>query len=204
MRGQGFSPAMLSVPRPMWYYRRISLCFYHRARNALKYSLAVAYALWAISGFGALGLHRFYLGKSGSGFVWLFTGGLAGIGGIYDLFTMPRQVRESNLRHDAEAALALGTAAMNDRYGQAAGLSYRRAESPEKTILRVARQNGGLVTPGEVRHRKRYFGRRGSQGTGQARQERHGGNPRSFLWRHRLLFRRIRRRQIGFRHSLEF
>ena len=116
----------------------------------MKYSLAVAYALWAISGFGALGMHRFYLGKSGSGFVWLFTGGLAGIGGIYDLFTMPRQVRESNLRYDAEAALALGTAAMNDRYGQASGLSYRKADSPEKTILRVARQNGGLVTPGEV------------------------------------------------------
>jgi len=116
----------------------------------LRYSLAVAYALWAISGCGALGLHRFYLGKTGSGFLWLFTGGLAGIGCVYDLFTMPRQVRESNLRYDAEAALALGTAAMSDRYGQAAGLSYRRAETPEKTILRVARQNGGPVTPGEV------------------------------------------------------
>jgi len=79
---------------------------HNRARNALRYSLAVAYALWAISGCGALGLHRFYLGKTGSGFLWLFTGGLAGIGCVYDLFTMPRQVRESNLRYDAEAALA--------------------------------------------------------------------------------------------------
>lgn len=116
----------------------------------MKYSLPVAYALWAISGCGALGLHRFYLGKSGSGFLWLFTGGLAGVGGIYDLFTLPRQVRESNLRYDAETALALGTAAMNDRWDPATGLSYRKVESPEKAILRVARKNGGQVTPGEV------------------------------------------------------
>jgi len=116
----------------------------------LKYSLPVAYALWAISGFGALGLHRFYLGKSGTGFVWLLTGGLAGVGGIYDLFTLPRQVQEANMREDTQAALAMGAAAMNDSYGRPSGLTYRKVESPEKAILRVARKNGGQVTPGEV------------------------------------------------------
>ncbi len=34
---------------------------------------------------GGLGIHRFYVGKIGSGILWLFTGGLFGIGWIYDI-----------------------------------------------------------------------------------------------------------------------
>lgn len=135
------------------------MCYYstqvdkarNRARITLKYSIPVAYALWAISGFGALGLHRFYLGKTGTGFLWLVTGGLAGLGSIYDLFTLPRQVQDANMRHDAQIMLAQGAASMQgNRYGSADGLSYKRADSPEKTILSVARKNSGQVTPGEV------------------------------------------------------
>ncbi|HEY9053278.1 MAG TPA: TM2 domain-containing protein, partial [Rectinemataceae bacterium] len=62
----------------------------------MRYSLPVAYILWAISGAGALGLHRFYLGKTGTGLLWLVSGGLFGIGSIYDVITLPRQVREAN------------------------------------------------------------------------------------------------------------
>lgn len=35
--------------------------------------------------FGVLGVHRFYAGKVGTGLLWLFTGGLFGIGAIVDL-----------------------------------------------------------------------------------------------------------------------
>jgi TM2 domain-containing membrane protein YozV len=62
------------------------------------YSTGIAYLLWFISGFGVLGFHRFYLGKIGTGLLYMFTGGLFGIGAFYDLITMPIQVREANLR----------------------------------------------------------------------------------------------------------
>ncbi len=117
-------------------------------RTPLKYSIPVAYALWAISGCGALGLHRFYLGKTGTGFAWLLTGGLAGIGCIYDLFTLPRQVEEANLRYEA-MLIAQGRGSA-PRYVGSGDYGRRAPDTPEKTILRLARANKGQVTPGEV------------------------------------------------------
>jgi TM2 domain-containing membrane protein YozV len=63
------------------------------------YKLSIAYLLWLVSGFGALGFHRFYLGKFFTGLLWMFTGGLGMIGSIYDLFTLPAQVNDANMRN---------------------------------------------------------------------------------------------------------
>ena len=41
---------------------------------------------------GWLGAHRFYIGKFGSGLIYMFTCGLMGIGWFFDLFTLGDKV----------------------------------------------------------------------------------------------------------------
>ena len=61
-----------------------------------KKSVGTAYFLWALGGLGVLGFHRFYLGKTGTAFLWMLTGGLAGVGAIVDVFLIPKMVRDYN------------------------------------------------------------------------------------------------------------
>ena len=68
-----------------------------------KKSAAVAYILWAISGFGWLGFHRLYLGKKKHYWLWVLTAGYLMVGSIYDLLTMGRQcgdVRKTKSRKE--------------------------------------------------------------------------------------------------------
>ncbi len=66
-----------------------------------RYKDGIAYGMWAGWLFGFGGLHRLYLGKYGTGFIWLFTWGLFGFGQLYDLITLHRQVEEANLLDEA-------------------------------------------------------------------------------------------------------
>ena len=100
------------------------------------YSLGLAYLLWAVGGFGTLGVHRFYLRKHGTGLLWLLTGGVFGIGAIVDLFRMPTMVRDAEIEQDDRELLREAAAPI--------------AESLEQAILRVAKASGGLVSPAQV------------------------------------------------------
>ena len=100
------------------------------------YSLGLAYLLWAVGGFGTLGVHRFYLRKHGTGLLWLLTGGVFGIGAIVDLFRMPTMVRDAEIEQDDQELLREAAVPI--------------AESLEQAILRVARADGGLVSPAHV------------------------------------------------------
>ncbi|WP_254507387.1 NINE protein [Anatilimnocola floriformis] len=46
--------------------------------------------------FGALGIHRFYMGKWLTGLLWMCTGGLLLVGWLYDLWTLNEQVSKRN------------------------------------------------------------------------------------------------------------
>ena len=63
----------------------------------IDYSLA-----WILLTFlGLFGIHRFYLGKWGTGILYLVTLGLFGIGLIYDFWTLNSQISELNLSKQA-------------------------------------------------------------------------------------------------------
>jgi len=54
---------------------------------------------WVLLTFpGVFGIHRFYVGKWITGIIYLLTGGLLGIGLLYDLWTLNEQVSEINRR----------------------------------------------------------------------------------------------------------
>ena len=62
------------------------------ASGQLSYTVA-----WVLLTFlGTLGIHRFYMGKYITGVLWLVTGGLVGIGLLYDMWTLNEQVDALN------------------------------------------------------------------------------------------------------------
>jgi len=60
-----------------------------------QYDYNVAWLLHVF--LGLFGIHRFYLGKWISGLVYLLTGGIFGLGWIYDWLTLNEQVNEANV-----------------------------------------------------------------------------------------------------------
>ncbi|EJP16414.1 NINE protein [Leptospira interrogans] len=63
-------------------------------------SKGLAYLLWFFGGFGIFGIHRFYLGKIGTGILWLCTIGVFGFGAFFDLFTLGSQVDAENAKKE--------------------------------------------------------------------------------------------------------
>ncbi|MEA3495809.1 MAG: NINE protein [Bacteroidota bacterium] len=58
------------------------------------YDYSVAWIL--LTFLGLFGIHRMFLGKWISGLIYLLTGGLLGVGVIYDFFTLNEQVSQLN------------------------------------------------------------------------------------------------------------
>ncbi len=110
------------------------------------YSTALGYGLCCTGLVGVCGIHRFYLGKVGTGVLWLLTVGLFGIGQILDLIRMKSLVRDANIRegripHPRQLAL--------DRPQIGAGEPEPKRAPPlnlRQQLLRAAMGNGGELT----------------------------------------------------------
>ena len=117
------------------------------------YSTLIAYILFFISGFGVLGLHRHYLGKHGTGFLWMFTAGLISIGSWYDFFTLPGQVREANIRQailDESIRRNVNSNRSWRNVSDGHARIVREKEPVERVILRLAKVNKGIITASEL------------------------------------------------------
>jgi hypothetical protein len=106
----------------------------------------VAYLLWCGVFLGMCGLHRIYNGKYATGFLWLFTFGLAGIGQVIDLFMIPGMVEDTNNRLLVEsmgrAALAGGGVPVTRRLP-------RTSEEFQVALVQAASAHGGRLTVAE-------------------------------------------------------
>ncbi|GAM21899.1 hypothetical protein SAMD00019534_050740 [Acytostelium subglobosum LB1] len=71
-------------------------------------STGVAYLLWLF--LGLFGVHRFYLHRYASGFIYLFTAGIFGIGWLLDLFLIPSMVRHFNNHHFSDETIIVAPA----------------------------------------------------------------------------------------------
>lgn len=99
------------------------------------YSEGAAYAFWCLIFFGFGGAHRIYMGKYGTGFLWLLTFGLFGIGQVLDLVNMRKLLLESNIRAGALVPVRP---------------EHKRLTSLRQRLVMAAKANGGTLSVTEA------------------------------------------------------
>ena len=108
----------------------------------------ISYLLWCGCFVGVCGLQRIYNGKYGTGFLYLFTLGLCGIGQIVDLFMIPGMVEDANNRL---LVTSLGQAALASG---GAGVPMRRlprtTEEFQVALVHAAKERGGRLSAAEA------------------------------------------------------
>jgi hypothetical protein len=110
-----------------------------------------AYLLWCGWLIGLAGLHRIYLGRYGTGFLYLFTWGLFGVGQVIDLFQIGRMVEDENNR------LLIGRMGGAEALAAGVGLralpgkrTPRSTEEFQVSLAQAAAQHRGRLTVAEA------------------------------------------------------
>ncbi len=78
----------------------------HELPQKPETKVASAYLLWLACLLQLHGLHRLYNGKVFTGFLWLFTLGLFGVGQVIDLLLIPNMVDEHNTKLRARLGIS--------------------------------------------------------------------------------------------------
>lgn len=108
------------------------------------YKDSIGYGLWCLFLFGLGGVHRIYLGKYGTGILWLLTWGLFGIGQFVDLFRMKGLVRDANIREGYLPHPRLARRLGPKQQHQPPALPQQ--QNIQQVMLRAAQANGGALT----------------------------------------------------------
>jgi len=111
------------------------------------YKEGIGYGLWCLWLFGLAGIHRIYMGKYGTGILWLMTWGLFGIGQFVDVFRMKTLIRDANIREGylPHPRLA-GRLQTSPRPAPAAAPVLPPTQSLQQVLLKAAQANGGALT----------------------------------------------------------
>lgn len=111
------------------------------------YREGISYGLWCACLLGFAGLHRIYLGKYGTGIIWLLTFGLLGVGQFVDLIRMRKLVADSNIREGYALHPRAAHQLLMQREPPAKPASLKKAEKPLRLrLLEAAMVRGGAIS----------------------------------------------------------
>lgn len=92
------------------------------------------------------GIHRFYLGRPVTGFLYLITWGFFGVGTVIDLFRIPGMVDRENMRQLPPGRYAQALLAGPPQLTLPPPEAAKDKLTPEQQILRLAGDHDGAVT----------------------------------------------------------
>ena len=115
----------------------------------------IAYILWGLGLFGCCGIHRLYLGKTGSGILYLFTFGLFGLGQFIDLFFIPSMTQERNyyLQGKLRANNLMYSINVNEgllRHQSNSSQNQKKELEPMLKLLKAAAANNNVLSIGQA------------------------------------------------------